>query len=178
MSDAATRAVAIDDTLAEAAAHASLNWLRPRFCRLELERGGARVPSSHRARLVYLQACTWFAFQGLAPLGRFEEATGQIVCAPGEPLSSTLNIHAAMVALQQHRTDDVIEYAGTALELDPSFLFAHVWLGMAFEHQRRGPTQRSRNSRKPCRRSERRRLAGKDCWPTRWHGRTGASKLR
>ena len=132
--DAATRAVAIDDSLAEA--HASLgsvcafadwNWS-------EAEREFRRAIELNPR---YLQARTWFAFQTLAPLGRFEEATVQVRSAlEGEPLSSTLNLHAAMVALQQHRTDDAIEYARTALELDPGFLFAHVWLGMAYEHQR------------------------------------------
>ena len=47
--------------------------------------------------------------QVLAPLGRLDEATAQIQTAlEAEPLSSTVNLHAAMVALQQLRTDNAI----------------------------------------------------------------------
>jgi len=131
--NAATRAVAIDDSLAEV--HASLgvvhafadwNWSE---AQREFRRAIELDPR-------YVQARTWFAFEVLAPLGRLDEATAQVQAAlEAEPLSSTFNLHAAMVALQQHRTDDAIEYARTALELDPGFLFAHIWLGMAYQLQ-------------------------------------------
>jgi serine/threonine-protein kinase len=133
--DAATRAVAIDDSLAEV--HASLGVVRAfadwnwRDAEREFRRAIELDPR-------YVQARTWFAFEVLAPLGRLDEATAQVRTAlEAEPLSSTLNLHAAMVALQGHRADDAIEYARTILELDPGFLFAHVWLGMAYELQHR-----------------------------------------
>jgi adenylate cyclase len=132
--DAAARAVAIDDSLAEA--HTSLGTVRA-FADWNWREAENEFRRAIELNPRYVQARTWFAFQVLAPLGRLDEATAQIQTAlEVEPLSATVNLHAAMVALQQLQSDTAIEYASTALELDPGFVFAHVWLGMAYELQR------------------------------------------
>jgi serine/threonine-protein kinase len=133
--EAATRAVAVDDSLAEG--HASLGMVRAvadwnwREAEREFRRAIERNPR-------YFQARTWFAFQVLGPLGRWDEAVAEVRAAlEMEPLSATANHHGAMVALQRRRPDEVIAYTRTTLELDPGFLFAHLWLGMAYEMQER-----------------------------------------
>jgi len=131
--EAATRAVAIDDSLAEA--HTSLGSVRA-FADWNWREAEDEFRRAVELNPRYVQARTWYAFQVLAPLGRFDEAAAQIRFALDvEPLSPTVNLHAAMVALQQHHTEKAIEYASSALELDPGFVFAHVWLAMAYELQ-------------------------------------------
>ena len=133
--EAAARAVAVDDSLAEG--HASLGMVRAvvDWNWREAERE-FRCAIEMNPR--YFQARTWFAFQVLGPLGRWDEAAVEVRTAVEmEPLSATANHHGAMVALQRRRPDDVIAYTRTTLELDPGFVFAHLWRGMAYEMQER-----------------------------------------
>lgn len=131
----AGRAVAIDDGLAEG--HTSLGAIRAcadwkwKEAEHELRRAIEINPR-------YFQAHTWFAFIVLNPCGRFDEAAAQIRAAlDTDPLSPTVHFHAAVSYLQMHRADHAIEHARTALELDPDFVLAQVWLGMAYETQQR-----------------------------------------
>jgi len=133
--EAATRAVAVADSLAEG--HASLGMVRAvadwnwHGAEREFRRAIEINPQ-------YSQARTWFAFQVLGPLGRWEEGVAQIRAAVEmEPRSPTANHHGAMLALQRRRPDEVIAYARTTLELDSGFTFAHLWIGMAYEMQER-----------------------------------------
>jgi tetratricopeptide (TPR) repeat protein len=71
-------------------------------------------------------------------LRRWDEAAAQLGAALNmEPLSATANHHGAFVALQRRRPDEVIAYTRATLELDPGFVFAHLWRGMAYEMQAR-----------------------------------------
>lgn len=133
--EAAARAVAIDDSLAEG--HTSLGSVRA-----YLEGDWAEAEREFRRAIEvnprYWQAHTWFATLVLAPFGRYDEAIAEIRKGLDlEPLSPTANHHVAMAFLQLQRPDRVIEYARTTLELDPNFVLARVWLGMGYESQRR-----------------------------------------
>jgi TolB-like protein/tetratricopeptide (TPR) repeat protein len=129
--EAAVRAVAIDDSLAEA--HASLGMVRALldWSWTEAEREFRRAIELDPR---YILARTYFAFIVLAPAGRFEEATGQIRAAlDAEPLSPVAHAHAALVYLQARRPQQAIEHARTILELDPGYVVAQAYLGMAHD---------------------------------------------
>jgi len=133
--EAAARATAIDESLAEA--HTSLGMVRAclDWNWKEAEREFRRAIELDPR---YFLAHTWFAFMVLGPAGRFEEAMGQIRAALDlEPLSPTVHSHAAMLYLEAHRPEQALEHARTILELDPSFVLGHVWLGMASDLERR-----------------------------------------
>jgi len=132
---AAGRAVAIDDSLAEA--HTSLGMVRALldWNWSEAEREFRRAIELNPR---YFLAHTWLAFMVLAPAGRFEQATVEIRAAlDAEPLSPTVHSHAAIVYLQAQLPKQAIEHARTILELDPSYVLGHVWLGMAYDLERR-----------------------------------------
>ena len=129
---AAERAVEIDDRLAEA--HTSLafatllydwDWLRA-------ERGFKRAIDLNPG---YWEAHDWYALS-FAAVGRFEEAIGEMKRAQElDPLSLVLHHHAAWVFILAREYGRAIEQSRTALEMEPNFGLAHVWLGKALEQE-------------------------------------------
>jgi len=129
--EAANRAVALDEDLAEA--HASLAAVRA-CADWDWQSAGKEFRRAIELNPGYWQAHTWYAILALAPCGRHEEATAEIRKGLElEPLSPAVNHHAAMLFLASRRLDRAIECCRTALEFDPNFALAHVWRGMAYE---------------------------------------------
>ena len=133
---AAEKALAIDDSLAEA--HTPLGLLLHRvdwdwegaqreFRRaLELNPGYA---TAHQRYAVFLVA-----------LGRFDEALAEIRRArEADPLSLPINTAVARVLYMARRYDQAIGEYRKTIEMDPNFPSAHTWLGAAYiqqgEHQ-------------------------------------------
>jgi TolB-like protein/Tfp pilus assembly protein PilF len=125
---AATRALELDDTLAEA--HASLaciardyvwNWT-------EAER---RFKQAIRLNPGYASAHQWYA-EFLAYMGRHDEADAEIERALElDPLSIIIHTVAGDIAYCARKYDQAIEHCRRGLELDPNFPAAHCFLGIA-----------------------------------------------
>jgi len=126
---AATTALEIDDTLAEA--HASLgeikyehDWDWPGADR-EYRRAMALNPG-------YATARQWYA-TFLWTLGRSEEALAEIRRAQElDPLSSIIHTNAGFMFYDARQPAQAAEECRKALELDPDFAVAHWALGMIY----------------------------------------------
>jgi tetratricopeptide (TPR) repeat protein len=65
-------------------------------------------------------------------MGRYEQAVTAIGQAQQlDPLSLVIHHHAAWVYIHARRFDDAIEQCRKALEMDPHYSIANVWLGIA-----------------------------------------------
>lgn len=130
--EAATRALAIDDSLAEAHTSAALvkgffDWSWE-----EAEAGFRRAialqPKSPAAHLWYGRL--------LATGGRFDEALDELRKSQRlDPLSPAVNAELGRVLYYARRFDDATEQLRETLELDPRFWPAHLFLGWVYEQQ-------------------------------------------
>ena len=123
---AAEKAIALDDSLAEA--HVSLAMVRAAY---DWDWTGAE--QEFRRAIVlnpnYATAHQWYGLL-LASLGRFTEAEGEVRRAQQlEPLSPIINMAVAEVFTWERRYDDAIIEYKKILELDPSFDGAYGNLG-------------------------------------------------
>src|ERR1043165_7129593 len=128
--EAALKALALDDSLAEA--HASLgqivSYYDYDFVTAEREYRRAidlnpNYPPAHR----------WLAEQ-LSSLKRPDEAILEIQRALElDPLSLIINRVYPDILVDAHRFDDAIAQLHKTLELDPNFPTAHFFLGRAYE---------------------------------------------
>jgi serine/threonine protein kinase/tetratricopeptide (TPR) repeat protein len=126
--DAARKAVALDDSLAEA--HTALanalalhdwNWLG---AERELQRSIELNPA-------YWYAHTLYGLL-LAAQGRHEEAIEQAQRAEKlEPLLPVVKHHVAWVLYLAGHYDQTIDYCREALEIEPNYAFVHSWLAQA-----------------------------------------------
>jgi TolB-like protein/Flp pilus assembly protein TadD len=129
---AARKALALDDTLAEA--HASLAGVLYRYqwdwegaerefqLSLELDPNYAE---GHRAYAIYL-----------ATVRRNEEAVAEARRARElSPLSPTINVELGGTLVSVGRYDEAIQQLQRVLEMDPKFARAYVTLGAAYEGQ-------------------------------------------
>ncbi len=129
---AALRAVAADDTLAEA--HASLG-----FVKLHYDRNWAGAEREFR-RAIELKsdnapAHRWYAFS-LAAMGRHDEAFAEIRRAQAiSPRSPVIATGVANVLFLARRFDETIAQCRKALELDPGSVAAYVVLRWAYERK-------------------------------------------
>ena len=131
---AAERALALDDSLAEA--HTSLAYARFLYERRweAAERGFRRAIDLNPG---YPTAHQWYAFL-LSALGRHEEAIGRARQARDlDPLSLVINADSGMVLYFARRYAEAVEQFRKTLDLDPSFAYAHFGLGHAFQQQGR-----------------------------------------
>jgi adenylate cyclase len=127
--EAAERALAIDDRLAEA--HASLGFVRFLYDRdwgaaeAELRRAIALnpgLPTGHQFYADYLKA-----------MGRFPEALAEMRAALElDPVSLAVNTGLGHVLYLARDYDSAIEQYGKALRLDPTFGPAHLWFGRPY----------------------------------------------
>ena len=130
--EAATKAVAADDTLAEA--HASLGFITCYYDRdfATAERALRRAVELRPENPV---ARRWHAFN-LAAMGRHDEAVAEIMraqeIAPRSPVNATA---VANVLFLARRFDEAIEQCRRALELDPGSVAAYVVLRWAYERK-------------------------------------------
>ncbi len=128
--EAVTRALEVDDQLAEA--HASLAHLKYLYDRdwygaeREFRRAIELNPN-------YASAHQWYAYQ-LLWMGRLAEARDEIERAKDlDPLSLTIDGTLALVLSSRHQYDEAIELCRKPLEVAPDFAFAHYRLGQIYE---------------------------------------------
>jgi tetratricopeptide (TPR) repeat protein len=126
---AATKAVALDDTLGEA--HISLAFCLENFdwdgesAGREFTRGIELSPS-------YPIGHEWYGWH-LAALGRHGEAIAEVERAASlDPLSPSIGADLAEELLVAHRFDEAIKQIRKTIILDPFFAPAHYVLGQAF----------------------------------------------
>jgi tetratricopeptide (TPR) repeat protein len=128
--EAATKALELDDALAEAAHNAlatvkaDYDWDWPGAER-EFRRAIELNPS-------YATAHQWYG-ELLAELGRHEEALAEIKRAQQlDPVSLIINGVSGRILMSAGRDDLAIEQLQKTLEIDPNFAHTHWFLGMAY----------------------------------------------
>lgn len=127
---AATKALQIDETLAQA--HAALavvlwgyDWSFEEANR-EFRRAIELDPN-------YATAHQWYG-ENLAMMGRFDEAIVQFKRAIDlDPLSTIINADLGEVYTWARQYDNAIDQLRKTIEMDQSFYYAHLHLGMAYE---------------------------------------------
>ena len=127
---AAVKALAMDDTLAEA--HTALAFVKTNYdwdfstAETEFKRAIELNPG-------YPRAHSWYAAY-LGGQGRFDEALGEIKRALElDPLSLYENTNFGWYLHKVRRYDQAISQFQMTLEMDPSRLQAHLWLGQVYE---------------------------------------------
>jgi serine/threonine-protein kinase len=130
--DAAKKALAIDDTLAEAhTSLAHLTWLHE-WDWAAGERGFERAI---RLNSRYETAFQWYA-NYLSAMGRHKEAIAAIKRAQElDPISSTIGLDAARTFYFARQYDQAIEQCLKVLEMDPGFYRIGDWLALAYEQK-------------------------------------------
>jgi TolB-like protein/Tfp pilus assembly protein PilF len=127
---AAEKALALDDTLAEA--HTSMGQV---YC-YSLENAKA-IPEYKRAIELnpnYATGHHWYGSSGLTGLGRFDEAIVEVKRAIElDPLSLVINTDLGSSLCRARRYDEAIQQLRKTLEMDPEFYYAHWNLGLALE---------------------------------------------
>jgi TolB-like protein/tetratricopeptide (TPR) repeat protein/predicted Ser/Thr protein kinase len=127
---AAEKAVALDDSLAEA--HTSLAYAKQNF---EWDFAGAEQEFRHALALNpnYAVAHQWYA-TFLSDMGRHQEAIAEAERAIQlDPLSVNVNTAAATVFYFARQFDRALKQAKNVLELDPNFYPAHSWLASVYQ---------------------------------------------
>jgi serine/threonine-protein kinase len=132
--EAATKALAIDDTLAEG--HLSLAFARILFD-WDWQGAGRAFQRTFELNPGFATAHHWFA-EYLAFQGRHQEAIEQARTALAlDPLSLIINVLMGWVLYYARRYEEAIVKLNETLELDPDFAPAEFWLGQAYEQQGR-----------------------------------------
>ena len=131
--ESATKALALDNTLAEA--HASLahilmnydwNWSQ---AEKEFKRSIELKPD-------YATAHQWYAIHYLTATGRLEEAVQEMKRALElEPASLVMNTFMGATLYYAGRYDEAIDQCRKTIEMDPNFAVAHWHLGLAYEQK-------------------------------------------
>ncbi len=126
---AARRAIALDDTLAEAhtsLGNAFLDDLQFAAAEVEFRRAISLNPN-------YATAHQWFG-EGLVAQGRFEEALAEVKQAHDlDPLSLIINTVYGSILNETGRPDESVQQLQRTLEMDPSFSVATFMLGQVWE---------------------------------------------
>ena len=131
--EAATKAVQLDDSLAEA--HTSLAVVKAAY---EWEWSGAEREYKRAIELNpgYATAHYWYAFSVLTRLGRFEEAIAEMNRAlEFDPFSLIINTNLGWIFYYAHRYDDALEQCRKVLDLDSNFASAHLRMVQAYEQK-------------------------------------------
>ncbi len=132
---AATKALELDDSLAEA--HASLGYAKLVY---DWDWAGFERPARRAIELNprYAMAHLWYA-GGLMASGRLEEAAREVKLAHElEPLMMIINVNVGRIVYYYPRQyDRAIEQYRKAIELDPNFAESYIWLGKAYERKSR-----------------------------------------
>ena len=135
--EAAERAIALDETLAEA--HTS----RGQVYRLEWNWRGEEQEYRRAIALKpnYATAHQWYSTL-LAALGRLDEALVESRRAEElDPMSPAIAVTVGIHLASRREYDAAEKQLNKTLELDPDFVTAHAWLATVYEN-----TQRSRES--------------------------------
>ena len=130
---AAEKAIALDDSLAEA--HVSLAMVRVSY---DWDWTGAEQEFKRAIQLNpnYATAHQWYGMT-LASLGRFEEGEAEVKRGQElEPLSPIVNMAVAEVYAWEGKHDEAIAQYKRVLELDPSFIGVYGNLAVSFEQKK------------------------------------------
>jgi TolB-like protein/Tfp pilus assembly protein PilF len=123
------KALELDDTIGEA--HASLGFYRM-FFHWDLPMADDELRLAIALSPNYATAHQWYAIS-LAVRGRFEEAKAEMATAiECDPLSPNMRADMAQICYFAGEYDAAIAHCREALELDPSFAFAHHYLSAAY----------------------------------------------
>ncbi len=129
---AATKALEIDDTLAEA--HTSLAWVKMQYdwdwpgAEREFERAIELNPS-------YATAHHWYAYY-FAAVGRHDESIREIRRAQEiDPLSLIINTDIGDMLYLSRRYDEAIEQCRKTIAIDANFPLAHHLLAQAYSEK-------------------------------------------
>jgi serine/threonine-protein kinase len=126
---AAERALAIDDSLAEA--HSSLGLIHT-FFDWAFEDGEREFRKAILLNPRYGTAHFWYAMHEMV-LGRADESVASLKLAcEAEPLSASFSGAVAFTSYFARRYDEAIEAAQRTLELEPHFGPAHAYLAWAY----------------------------------------------
>jgi tetratricopeptide (TPR) repeat protein len=129
---AATQALAIDDSLAEA--HASVGYIKLIY---DWDWAGAEREFKRSIALnpLYDTADHWYSHE-LVALGRKDEAMAEARRALEiSPSDTVMNEHMGWTYLMALDYDHAIQSAHKAIELEPDFLLAHRVLGLAYQYK-------------------------------------------
>jgi len=130
---AATKAIALDDTLGEA--HISLAFCLDNFD-WDWESGGKEFRRGIELSPDYAIGHEWYGWH-LAASGRNDEAIAEVEKAASlDPLSPSIGADLAEELLVAHRFDEAIKQARLTMTLDPFFAPTHYVLGQAFVQRR------------------------------------------
>jgi TolB-like protein/DNA-binding winged helix-turn-helix (wHTH) protein/Tfp pilus assembly protein PilF len=134
--DAATKAIELDPSLAEA--HASLAYynLYHAWSWAESEREFKRAVELNPN---YATAHEWYSYYLLA-LGRMEQAWTEVNRARElDPLSVVINTDVGFNYFYRHDYDGAIGQLRQTLAVSPKFPLAHLWLGRAYQQKKMYP---------------------------------------
>jgi TolB-like protein/Tfp pilus assembly protein PilF len=127
---AAEKALALDDSLAEA--HASMglvyySYFKGAESAKEFERAIELNPN-------YATAHHWYGRLTLIMIGQLDHAMSEARRAYElDPVSAIIHADLGGVNLAARRYDEAIQQLRATVEMDPDFYWAHRWLGMALE---------------------------------------------
>ena len=128
---AATKAIKLDDTLAEA--HTSLAHVLYLFD-LDFEGSTREFRRAIELNPNYATAHHWLAVGPLTQSGRFDDAIAECKRAVElDPLSLINNADLGNTYFSARRYDEAIEQLRKTLEMDSGFYYAHWVLGLVFE---------------------------------------------
>ena len=130
--EAATKALSIDGTLAEA--RTSLAFIKHRW-----DWGGAEAEREFqlaiKSKPAYAPAHQWYSSY-LVAMGRFDEAIAEAKRAQElEPLSLIGNSHLGWILYLAGRNDEAIAHCKRLLDVDPNFFPARRYMGLAYEQK-------------------------------------------
>jgi DNA-binding winged helix-turn-helix (wHTH) protein/TolB-like protein/Tfp pilus assembly protein PilF len=133
---AALQALRIDDSLAEA--HTSLAFVNMQY---EWDWSGSQKEFKRALELNpnYATAHQWYAVwlmaQGKTAASLEEERLAQ----RADPLTIIINTDTAQLLIYAGRNDEAVEQVQRALEIDPAFLLAHLYLANAYVEKKDYP---------------------------------------
>lgn len=134
--DAAIKALAIDNNLAEAHAALAYTNFRGDWNWPEAEKEFKRAIQLDEN---YASAHQWYA-NYLAAQGRFDEAIKETRRTQEiDKTSLIINAHFGLINFFAHRFDDSITECKKTVELDPSFFVARRYLGLSYAQKRMYP---------------------------------------
>ena len=131
---AATRALALDESLSEA--HTSLAFILDLY-----DWGWASAEKGYKRALAlnpgYATAHHWYAWH-LIVMGRNGEGIAELKTAESlDPLSLIISADLADALCIAHRYDESVQQSQKTIEMDPHFAVAHYQLGQALEQKHR-----------------------------------------
>src|SRR5215510_14190561 len=131
--EAATNALAMDNTLAEA--HASLAHVKANYD-WEWSDAEKEFRRSIELKPDYATAHQWYAIHYLTPTGQWEEAIKEMKRALDlEPTSLVMNSFLGATLYFSGRYDEAIEQCRKTIEMDSNFAVAHWHLGLVYQQK-------------------------------------------